>query len=66
MGHQHGILREWGWLLSLLVQCNARMRQNCAGGYLCPWMSTYVGGADVWYFPAAEEDEAHEDYENVV
>jgi len=29
-------------------------------------MPTNRRGADVWYFPAAEEDEAHQDYPYVV
>lgn len=66
MGNQYGKLRQWWWLLPLQLQCYERLRSDCAGGYICAWVSAYERGADVRNFSAAEEDEAHSDYAYVV
>ncbi|TVY92912.1 NADH-ubiquinone oxidoreductase 19.3 kDa subunit, mitochondrial [Lachnellula willkommii] len=46
--------------------CDEGVRSYCARGYICAGLPAYFGGADVWNFPTAEEDEAYKDYKNVV
>ncbi|KAL9120972.1 MAG: hypothetical protein Q9187_002471 [Circinaria calcarea] len=46
--------------------CGEGMRSNCAGRYICAWVPAYQRGTDVWDLSIAEEDEAYEDYEDVV
>lgn len=41
-------------------------RRKATKPMLMTFRSTHIGSADVWYFPAAEEDAAHQDHENVV
>lgn len=38
MGGVYGQLCEWRGLLSLQLLGDERLRQDCAGGYLCAWM----------------------------
>ena len=66
MGYIDGLMREWRWILSLQLFGYEGVRSHCSGGYLCPGMSTYERGVDVWDFSVAEEDEAYEDHEDVV
>lgn len=66
VGHLYGQLCERRRILSLQLFRNKRLRQDCTGRYLRPRMPAYIGSADVWHIPAAEEDETYEDHTHVV
>lgn len=66
MGYFNGQLRKWRRILPLQLLGHKRMRQDCASGHICSRVPANRGGADVWYFPVTKEDEAHQDYQDVV
>lgn len=66
MGYLYGQLRKWRRLLPLQLFGYKRVRQDRTRGHLRPRLPTHGRSPDVRRFPIAEEDEAHQDYQDVV
>lgn len=66
MGHQHGQLCEWRWLLPLqLLSCQGS-GSDYTRRYLRARMPTHCRGSTTWRIPLTGKAEKDEDHENVV
>ena len=58
----HGVLRQWWRLLSLFLRGRARLRPDCARGYLYPRMPAHRGGVALRNSPASKENPPNRDH----
>lgn len=66
VGHLHGKLCKWWWLLPLLLLCRPWLRQDCPSWYICSRLPTYSWGPALWNPPAAEEDQQAQGFPDLV